>query len=563
MRYGQHFSVRRVTQDQPIPGEKQVQNNDGAYVYAVDDWARLDRFLVLGSEGGSYYATERALTRENAAAVQRCIEADGPRTVARTAEISDTARAPKNDPAIFVLAMCLKLGNVETRKAAAAAVTTVCRTGTHLFQFAAAVNELGGWGRVTRWAVSNWYMSRSAGALARQVVKYRQRVIQEGHPETRWSHMDLLRLAHGTKGADPERAGVLRWAARGDVKPVSIPRTLGPRVLGQKPTATRTDEYTAVPQHPYIAAYEALQATTDPREAARMIREHNFPREAVPTPLLGKVEIWDALLTAGKGMPMTAMIRNLGVMTANGLLTPMSEAERFVCARLRDAQALKEDRVHPFGILLAQSIYRTGHGLRGDKTWAPSSPVLDALDDAFYLAFGSIEPTGKRHLIALDVSGSMRTSIIAGSFLSAREGSAVMAMATAKVEPVHHFMAFSGGFIPLDISPRDRLDTTLRKISSLPFNHTNCALPMLYALEHKIPVDVFIVYTDSETNAHGTVQPVVALRQYRQKTGIPAKLVVVGMVSNGFSLADPQDGGMLDVVGMDAAAPRVISDFVR
>ena len=44
----------------------------GGYAWAVDDWTRLDRFLVLGSEGGSYYATERALTAENASAVLRC-----------------------------------------------------------------------------------------------------------------------------------------------------------------------------------------------------------------------------------------------------------------------------------------------------------------------------------------------------------------------------------------------------------------------------------------------------------------------------------------------------------
>jgi 60 kDa SS-A/Ro ribonucleoprotein len=39
--------------------------------------------------------------------------------------------------------------------------------------------------------------------------------------------------------------------------------------------------------------------------------------------------------------------------------------------------------------------------------------------------------------------------------------------------------------------------------------------------------------------------------------------VVVGLVSNGFSIADPADPGMLDVVGFDAAAPAVIADFLR
>jgi len=70
------------------------------------------------------------------------------------------------------------------------------------------------------------------------------------------------------------------------------------------------------------------------------------------------------------------------------------------------------------------------------------------------------------------------------------------------------------------------------------------------------------VLTDSETWT-GQVHPVQALRQYRDRSGIAAKLVVVGMVSNGFSIADPNDAGMLDVVGFDTATPSVISDFGR
>jgi death on curing protein len=36
-----------------------------------------------------------------------------------------------------------------------------------------------------------------------------------------------------------------------------------------------------------------------------------------------------------------------------------------------------------------------------------------------------------------------------------------------------------------------------------------------------------------------------------------------GMTSNGFTLADPKDRGMLDVVGFDTTVPAVIADFVR
>jgi len=84
---------------------------------------------------------------------------------------------------------------------------------------------------------------------------------------------------------------------------------------------------------------------------------------------------------------------------------------------------------------------------------------------------------------------------------------------------------------------------------------------MVWALQNKIKAEVFVVYTDSETWA-GNIHPVQALRQYRDKMGIPAKLIVVGMVSNGFSIADPNDGGMLDVVGFDTSVPSVMRGFI-
>jgi 60 kDa SS-A/Ro ribonucleoprotein len=114
--------------------------------------------------------------------------------------------------------------------------------------------------------------------------------------------------------------------------------------------------------------------------------------------------------------------------------------------------------------------------------------------------------------------------------------------------------------VPLGISPRERLDDAVRRTNGLPFGRTDCALPMLYATERSIEVDVFVVYTDSETWS-GQIHPVQALRQYREKTGIPAKLIVQAFVANRFSIADPNDAGMLDVIGFDTAVPTLIRDF--
>jgi 60 kDa SS-A/Ro ribonucleoprotein len=118
------------------------------------------------------------------------------------------------------------------------------------------------------------------------------------------------------------------------------------------------------------------------------------------------------------------------------------------------------------------------------------------------------------------------------------------------------------GLTPLAISPRQRLDDTVKTVSDLPFGGTDCALPMLYAQAQKREIDTFVIYTDSETWA-GDIHPAQALRDYRHVSGIEARLVVVGMVSNGFSIADPADPGMLDVVGFDTATPQLISDFAR
>jgi len=223
---------------------------------------------------------------------------------------------------------------------------------------------------------------------------------------------------------------------------------------------------------------------------------------------------------------------------------------------------LRQARVHPLAVLMALKVYAAGHGMRGKLAWEPVPQVTDALNEAFYLSFGAVEPTGKRLLLAVDVSGSMGMGYVAGTFLTAREAAAVMALVTANVESGYHIMGFDHEFSPLGITPRQRLDDVVARMSNLDFGATDCALPMLWALQRRVPVDAFVVYTDSET-WYGQMHPVQALREYREKTGVAAKLVVVGMTATEFTIADPDDGGMLDVVGFDTAVPQVMSDFIK
>jgi 60 kDa SS-A/Ro ribonucleoprotein len=521
------YNRKQTPPSQPIPGTSQVPNSAGGYSWAVDDWMRLDRFLVLGVTGGSYYASERTLTRDNAEAVERCIAADGARVVRRIVEISELGRAPKNDPAIFALAMAAKLGDVATRRAALVAMPKVCRTGTHLMHFAASIEAFGGWGRGTRGAVAGWYNGKPAAKLAYQLVKYQAR---DG-----WSNRDLLRLAH-PKASSPAHDALYRWVVKGEL-------------------AQPAPEGLAV-----VEAFEAARRATDVGEIVRLVREHDLPREALPTEWLTDPRVWEALL---ERMPLGALVRNLATMTRVGLLVPLGDATGKVVAKLADREQLKAARIHPIAVLAALMTYRAGKGVRGQSTWTPVQAIVDALDAAFYATFANVEPSGKRTLLALDVSGSMSMGQVAGvPGLTPRIASAAMALVTAVTEPKHAFMAFTSTLVELDISPRWRLDQVVEKMANLSFGGTDCSLPMLWATEKKVDVDTFCVYTDSETWA-GKVHPAQALASYRKARGLASKSVVVGMVSNGFSIADPNDAGMLDVVGFDTATPALMADFAR
>jgi 60 kDa SS-A/Ro ribonucleoprotein len=552
MSYLKRITTRRPPQSTPIPGSGQVPNSAGGYAWAVDDWTRLHRFLVLGSEGGSYYASEQVLTRKNAEAVERCLAADGERAVAEIVRVSHEGRAPKNDPALFALAMAAGVGDERTRKAALDALPQVARTGTHLFQFATFVEGFRGWGRSLRRAVGRWYAARAVDALAHQAVKYRQR---EGV-----THRDLLRLAHPagavtagnpTLDVSGEHARLFEWIVRGG-ETDGLPRI--------------------------VEGFARAQTVDKPADTATLVREYGLPREALQSDHLTSPEVWEALL---EDMPMTALVRNLATMTRVGVLAPGSAGAAKAVAQLGDAERIRRARVHPIALLAALRTYAAGRGARGRHSWNPVRELVDALDGAFYTAFDNVEPTGKRLILALDVSGSMTYGEIAGvPGLTPRDASAALALVTAATESRYEVVGFfagkggykkkgrsvwagyTDGLTPLAIGPRQRLDDVVKTVSDLPFGGTDCALPMLYAQALEREIDTFVILTDSETWA-GHVHPSQALANYRQASGIDARLVVVGMVANEFSIANPADPGMLDVVGFDTATPQLISDFAR
>jgi len=326
----------------------------------------------------------------------------------------------------------------------------------------------------------------------------------------------------------------------------------------------------------YIGAIETVKQTTDERLILRMIREQGLVREHIPTNWLNNPAVWEALL---ERMPLMAMVRNLGKMSTVGLLAPMSEGAKTVCGRLRDSEYIRRSRMHPFGLLLAQTTYSAGQGFRGHLTWNTVPQVVDALQDAFYGAFEYVEPTGKNFLLGLDISGSMGfrgfeyMGSINNTHIKAYQAAACMALVQMQTEEWCYPVAFSApprssrgwnyGIEPMTgFSKAKRLDDAVNEMMKYPVGGTDCSLPMIYATENKLPVDTFIIYTDNETWA-GKVHPSKALENYRQAMGRDAKLIVCAMTATNYSVADPSDSGMLDIVGFDASCPKIITEFSR
>lgn len=234
-------------------------------------------------------------------------------------------------------------------------------------------------------AVADWYLSKPVDAVAYQAVKYRQR---EG-----WSHRDLLRLAHPATD-EPGRKQLFDW------------------ICG------RSDEGPAL-----VEGFRQAQSATTAREwVAILDRYPSLSWEMLPDPALSEADVWSKLI--GNGVPQTALMRQLPRLTRLGLLAPMSGTLDTVIRQLADRDRLLKARVHPVNVLVAARTYASGASARGQSSWEPAGPVVDALDAAFYTAFASVQAANKRTLLALDVSGSM-TVRVSGLPITARQVSAV------------------------------------------------------------------------------------------------------------------------------------------
>jgi 60 kDa SS-A/Ro ribonucleoprotein len=545
------ISTITTPQTRPMPGRSdQVKNAAGGYVFDKDLWAKVEDFLVLGTTGGTYYVSEDKLTAGNARVLFQAIAEDGPRVVRLLTDISTARppRAPKQRPALFALAACYAEGDAGTRRAAKAALAKVARTTDHLAQFFGYYKNLGGKptargiaptaGRSLRTALGSWFLTGSADDVAFKACKARQRKTPQGEA---FDLRDALRIAHPVAD-DEQRRTLFGWIA-GNV----------------------TDEQ-AREVLPAVDRFLTAKAVTGPAQAVEVVTTAKVPWEFLPDAVLRDPGVWEALIeTVG----MTALIRNLARMTRLGTLKPRAEATSRAVRRLTDREALLRARIHPMDAWLALRVYRSGVAQpnpRADRqTWHPVPAVLDALEETYELAFGTVEPSGRRLLVAVDSSGSMSWGggvRVGGSPIgSPYEVGNAMAVMLARIERGNaHVIEVDTRVHASKVTPR----TNLREIASWKPSGggTDLSLPFTWAREQRMEVDGIVVFTDNETWA-GRSHPTQALNAYRRTVNPDARVVVAAMTAAGHSIGDPKDDGVLNVAGLDASLPLVVNGFVR
>lgn len=583
------------TQQVPRKGHEEImiKNSAGGYTYTISDEDLIDRILILGTSANTYYSSAEKLTSDSIDSIKRMVsEGKGQMVVDHLRSVYESGRAPKQDPTFFVLALLTQSDiPLDVRKSALQIVSHM-RTFTQLYSWVSLKKQLAnghkGFGRATRSALLELFKSKTGQQLVYQGSKYNSRKIGT---ET-WTIADVISCAHvPSKVLSPDSQVAVAYMVHG----IESAQKVADKYVGHQ-------QCTEVMQ--YLYAVEAVKSSTCTTDvASQMIRQFHLPREVLSTHLLTDLNIWKALLYTthvGAGgqvqhrvtMPITALIRNLGVMSSRGVFDDETITNSVV-GYLRNQHILRNGRVHPVALLVAKLTYQSGRGLKGSLSWPVSQPIVNALEDAFYLAFGNIEGTGKRILHAVDCSGSMSSSSCSVPIITACQAVGTLVMEAVKREHRYHQSVLAKGensnyvqdvvlfkhtLEPVTVSHTDRLDKIMRTIQDNNFGSTDCALPMVKALEtyrksHGTQglYDAFIVYTDNETY-YGTVHPSEALDNYRKVTGIDAKMVVVATTPTRNSIGFFQRGGQpkkdnsteaLNIAGFDLNAPTLIKNFIE
>lgn len=582
-------------------GNEKVMNSCGKEVHRIDDMDYLRRFLIIGTDGSSFYVNQKQISLDALGNVAKLfLSGRGAEVVMETTDILKNGRSRRSEACLVVLALALSFGCASkthsnsiiqsiimgngnenyargVRNGASIAIMTAVRTPTDLFTLMNYVRQFRGTGSLVRDTLNNWIGYRDDNRLALQAVKYRQR--------NGWTLRDILRVSHykmGNMDKNTVRRALIDWIAHRDNVGSATLRTEvvgGKKVVLNKdnriqsahkaPKQSNLDTLAIVRKNfPVINGYYLANEATSVAEVVEAVERNSLPWECVPDQWLREVSVWEALINDIGAM---ALVRNLGRLGSIGFFNRSGNVKA-VCDLLTNADYIQKSGIHPFAIFAAYSVYKKGRGNKGSLTWSVNNTVLDSLDRAFFLAFKNVKATGKLIMQGVDISGSMwGCSWNEASYdFSAAHAAAAVALITARVEAEAGRAPTTLGFTNTladfgrlnENTTLKTMDKKMREMSRL-MGSTDARLLIEYATRHNIAVEAFVLYTDNEHNGYGRKSVTDCLEEYRRKTGIQARLICIAFTATHFSVADAKDPLQLDIVGFDASAPALLSEFIR
>ncbi|XP_034233929.1 60 kDa SS-A/Ro ribonucleoprotein-like isoform X2 [Thrips palmi] len=511
---------------------------------------------------------------------------------------------------IFALAVCACQKTSERlRSQAYNALKTVCKTPKDIFLFVSFTKKLSaphkGHGNGWRNALTQWYLSKEPMDMAASVSLFRGFY--------GFTHKDLFRLCH-IKAEDKVKGAIVQYVMKG--------------LEASKMTFDKEDDPTIQQVFSYLQIVEEIKHQTDVQASARLIELHNLPIVVVPAHNVKSPEVW---IAAVPNMPLGELLDNLVRLSCAGLLKS-GPLEQKIVDRLLDQTAIVESHLHPTQVYCAMKRYechaKNTHEFmeklikmkKVEKELKPapkpSTKILDALNHLLNSTLKLLVPTGKRYLVAIDLSHNMKSwhcngardvapamaaTLLALSLLHAEREVTVVAFPALPgappekelIDPVNPVVQ---AFIPVEqavnrrakkqrtagpIHPRKTslepmVPLTLEKDVSIADNlakmmseslhgPVEVCQPMVWAQQSKKPIDVFIVLTDYVTpRKRAFKDPAIALQEYRQQMNLPqTKLITCALASNELNVAAANDAGMLDIVGFNGKVARIIEAFSR
>jgi 60 kDa SS-A/Ro ribonucleoprotein len=535
--------------------------------FTISNEIKLKRFLFLGSENGTMSIKPKDLTHSHIQCINILLQQEQFTTILDIIH-EYTTKTFKKDCLLCILAICCSLkinGDVtfnedavrrqgtkskdllikEFKNHCFEIVLDICKTPTQLFLFIDFYQKFNqrvfgskAWNKTMKNYISQWYLTKSPSDLLYLITKYQNR--------NNWTHKDVIRLCH-VKTNDFYLNQIFRFI-----------------IKGLEPNISYSEHFN------YIFAIKSLATETNINKVIELIKLHNLVREQIPTKWLNYNSVWSVLIVR---MPDIALLKNLNKITSVGCLDNPFNLEMIL-------NKINNIKVHPLQILITIKQYSTGSGDKGNLHWTPNQHIIDALNELFYKSFDNIQKTGKKILLALDISGSMTWTNVCGiDCLTASEVACAMALIFDKVENAStltsvkgannvpltdgkvDIFGFSKDFIPLPVSSSKRLDDNLLITKNKTFGPTDISVPFEWAMTNNKEYDCIIVFTDSETNCN-KIPPSVALENYNKALGLDTKLIVCALAANDISIADTNNPNMLDICGFDTSTHEVINEFI-